>query len=255
MIRRLRALSRGSYGLLAGNVGARLGALGAVLIATVLIARHHGGAAAVGVYTLMHVLPALLGSLTSCGLAVAAAYFLAGPHRDDPRLPFTLIAIALVGGLVGMGIWFAASPLLGRLLFPGVPQELVTIAGLAVVTRLVVISAKSCSQGREDLRGSNAVILAEESMFLPVFVALTLAGAGSFGAVILGLILADCITGSLAWFRLTRNGFFTGAARPSRALARRIAVYGSRGQVGGLIQQLNLRLDFIILSALAGPAM
>jgi O-antigen/teichoic acid export membrane protein len=253
MMRRLRALSRGSYGLLAGNVAARLGAMGAIMLSTLLLARQHG-AAAVGIYTLMHVLPALLGSLTSCGLAVAAAYFLAGPESRNARLPLTLVAVALTGGAVGMAIWVAALPLLGPLLFPGLPLGLIAVAGFAVVTRLVAITAKSCSQGKEDLRGSNFVILAEEAMFVPVYLVLTAVGTHGYTVVILGLVLSDVITGTLAWWRLARKGFFAGAARPSLALARRLAAYGTRGQVGGLVQQLNLRLDFVILSALAGPA-
>jgi O-antigen/teichoic acid export membrane protein len=254
MTRRLRRLTRGSYGVLAGNVGARFGALGAVTLATLLIAHRHHGAAAVGIYTLMHVLPAVLGSLTSCGVAVAAAYFLAGPDRENARLPLTLVAVALGGGLVGMALWIAVSPWLGPLLFPGVAIGLVAFAGAAVVTRLVVITAKSCSQGREDLRGSNCVILAEEAMFAPVYIVLTRLGAEPFTAVVVGLVLSDTITGTLAWCRLARKQFFAGAARPSPALARRLASYGMRGQVGGLVQQLNLRLDFVILSAMAGPA-
>jgi len=253
MIGRLRELARGSYGLLAGNVAARLGAMGAIMLATLLLARH-GGAAAVGVYALMHVLPALVGSIISCGVAVAAAYFIAGPDGRDPRLPLTLVGAALAGGVVGTALWIAAAPLLGRVVFPGVPLIVVAVGGIAVLTRLVVIMAKSCSQGKEDLRGSNYVIVAEETMFLPVYVTLTVAGVHGLMAVVLGLVLSDTITGTAAWCRLARKGFFRGAARPSFALARRIASYGTRGQVGGLIQQLNLRLDFIILSVLAGPA-
>lgn len=253
MTRRLRSLLRGTNGLLAGNVAARLGALGATFIATVLIAHEHGPAA-VGVYALMHVLPALLGSLTSFGVSVAAAYFLAGPYRNNSSLALTLVTVSLLGGVVGMGLWFAASALIGPLLFPGVPIILVAAAGLAVLTRLVVITAKSCSQGTEDLRGSNFVIFGEESVFLPVYGALSFVTTGHFTAVILGLVGSDMITGTWAWFRLTRRGFFTGATRPSFALARRLAAYGTRGQVGGLMLQLNLRLDFVILSVLAGPA-
>ena len=58
----------------------------------------------------------------------------------------------------------------------------------------------------------------------------------------------------LGWRRLSRRGFFAGATRPSLELARRVASYGWRAQVGGVIFLLNLRLDFIILDAMAGPA-
>jgi O-antigen/teichoic acid export membrane protein len=253
MTRRLRNLVGGTYGVLAGNVVARLVAMGAIMLATLLLA-HRDGPAAVGIYALLHVLPALVGSVISCGLAVSAAYFLAGPDRNDPRLPLTLLSIALVGGVGGLLLWFAATPLMAPLLFPSVPFSRVFVAGIAVATRLVVISAKSCSQGKQDLRGSNFVIAAEETMFLPVYGVLALLGARGYTIVVLGLVLSDCVTGSLAWWRLSRRGFFEGAVRPSWALARRMAAYGTRGQVGGLMLQLNLRLDFIILSAIAGPA-
>jgi O-antigen/teichoic acid export membrane protein len=72
--------------------------------------------------------------------------------------------------------------------------------------------------------------------------------------VVASLLIADVTTASLAWGRLVRRGFFVGARRPSRRLARLVAVYGIRAQVGGLISQLNLRLDFILLTALTGPA-
>jgi O-antigen/teichoic acid export membrane protein len=66
--------------------------------------------------------------------------------------------------------------------------------------------------------------------------------------------LADLGTFTFGWSRLARRGFFRHAARPSRALARQLAGYGMRAQVGGIITQLNLRLDFVILTVLTGPA-
>jgi O-antigen/teichoic acid export membrane protein len=53
---------------------------------------------------------------------------------------------------------------------------------------------------------------------------------------------------------LTRRGFLAGAGRPSLQLARRIYVFGSRGQLGSLLSLLNLRFDFVVLAAIAGPA-
>ena len=51
-----------------------------------------------------------------------------------------------------------------------------------------------------------------------------------------------------------RRGFFRGQRGWSRPLAQRIAMFGTRGQVGGVMSLLNLRLDFVLLSAFAGPA-
>jgi O-antigen/teichoic acid export membrane protein len=53
---------------------------------------------------------------------------------------------------------------------------------------------------------------------------------------------------------VARRGFFTGARPPALGLARRIGSYGWRAQVGGVVSLLNLRLDFILLNVMAGPA-
>jgi O-antigen/teichoic acid export membrane protein len=242
-----------AYGSLAGNVVARVVALNSLFVATLLVARD-GGPAVVGIYALLRVLPALIGMVVSCGLPVAIAYFLAGPNRDDRRLPLTIIAMAAAGGAVGVVLWVVATPLFDDLLFPGVSTGLVALAGLLVLTRLVTITAKSCSQGSDDLPGANRVIVLEELMFLPAYGAVWAAGLRGYAAVVAALLLADVATSALGWARLARRSFFRSATRPSRELTRTIASYGARAQAGGLITQLNLRLDFILLSILAGPA-
>jgi O-antigen/teichoic acid export membrane protein len=253
-MRGLRKLPNGRYNALAGNVTARLGALGCLFVATVLLARS-GSAAVVGIYALLHVLPGLVGTVISAGLPGAVAYFLAGPRRDDRRLPLTLAAIALGGGAAGAALWLVAAPLLGHVLFPRVGTALVLASGGLVISRLVVTTAKSCSQGANDLAGSNRVIFTEEFMFLPAYGVLWIASVRGFAAVILGMLLADAATASLSWGRLVRRGFFRDADRPSPALARDIAAYGCRAQVGTVMSQLNLRLDFILLNVITGPAL
>ena len=249
----MRHISTGRYGLLVGNVAARVAALGCVFLITLLLARD-GGPAVVGVYALLHVLPGLLGTVVSSGLPVAAPYFLAGADRDDPRLPSTLVAMAVGGGIAGAALWIASAPLVGPLLFPDLSVTLVMLAGLAVLSRLITITAKACSQGSEDLPGSNLVIVAEQCMFLPAYSVLWLVGIHGFAAVVGSLLLADSATSSLAWTRLVRRNFFPTVTRPSLQLARRVASYGLRAQIGGVMTQLNLRLDFVLLTLLTGPA-
>src|SRR5207248_2439675 len=197
----------------------------------------------------------LVGTIISAGLPGACAYFLAGPRRDDRRLPLTLAAIALGGGAVGTILWLAAAPLLGDVLFPKVGLALVLASGGLVLSRLVVTAAKSCSQGANDLAGSNRVIFIEEFMFLPAYGVLWTVGARGFAAVIFGMLPADTATASLSWGRLVRRSFFRDVQRPSFALARDIAAYGTRAQVGTVMSQLNLRLDFILLNVITGPAL
>src|SRR5205085_947191 len=102
---------------------------------------------------------------------------------------------------------------------------------------------------------SNRVIFIEEFMFLPAYGVLWAVGARGFAAVIFGMLLADTATASLSWGRLVRRSFFRDVQRPSFALARDIAAYGTRAQVGTVMSQLNLRLDFILLNVITGPAL
>ncbi len=250
---RLRATFGGRYAVLFGNIAARLAALVALALATLVVARS-GGPAAVGVYVLLRVLPSLIGVLCAAGLPGSVAYFRAGPHRDNPRLPFTLISIALVGGVAGAVVWMAASSLIEQGLFPDLSLGLVVLSGVLVLTRVMVATAKSCSQGSDDLRGANRVIFMEEFNFLPAYGLVWAVGGRGFTAVVLGLLLADLATLSLAWGRLIRRRFFAEAAPPSWGLARIIVAYGLRAQLGGVISLMNLRLDFILLTVLTGPA-
>jgi O-antigen/teichoic acid export membrane protein len=241
------------YGVLAGNVGARLAALATAAVTTFLVART-GGAAMVGILALLRVLPGLVGVVLSFGLPGAITYFRAGPHREDKRLPLTVVGMAFAGGTVGMLVWIVASPLLGRVLFEHLSLGVVALAGVIVLTKLFVATSKASLQGNDDLPGSNRVIFLEEFMFLPAYGGLWAAGVHGYAALVVSLILSDLATASFGWLRLHRHGFFAKAGRPSLALARRIGSYGLRGQVGGVVTLLNLRLDFVLLGIIAGPA-
>jgi len=54
--------------------------------------------------------------------------------------------------------------------------------------------------------------------------------------------------------RLARRNFFEQRPRPSLQLAAAWPPNGFRAQVGGVITQLNLRLDFVVLTLMTGPA-
>lgn len=251
--RSARRLISGAFSTLLANVAARILALASVGLCTLLIARADG-AAGVGIYALLRVLPGLAGVVISCGLPGAVAYFLAGPTRDDRRLAATIAAMTLTGGAAGAVGWLALVPLAGGRLFEGVGTMLVALAGVTVLTQLIVATVKSCAQGSGDMRGANLVIVNEELMFLPAYGGLWAAGVTGNTALVAALVAADVITFAWALARLRRRGFFSDAQGPSAALARRIAAYGLRAQVGGIMTLLNLRLDFILLSVLAGPA-
>jgi O-antigen/teichoic acid export membrane protein len=235
------------------NVVALAGSMTALGIATLWVARI-GGPVAVGDYALLRILPWLLAVIVSGGLAGAISYFLAGPTRDDPRVRSTVVAIAIISAIVGALLWLAGAPLLHRVFLQDLPSGLLTVVAVRVGLRLFVITGKAAAQGTHDLPGSNRTILLEELMFLPAYGLLLALHVRDMTAVVGALLLADTATGLFAWTRLFRRGFLVGASRPSIEMARRIYMFGTRGQLGSLLSLVNLRFDFLFLAAIAGPA-
>lgn len=238
------------------NLGSRVIAMAAVGAVTVLVART-GGPSDVGVLALLRVLPGLVGVLAACGLPSAVGYFIAGPDRDHPRLWPTLIAIMVAGGVAGTLVWFAVAPLIQRFIISSTTVAVVTAAGITVLTQLPVAVAKASLQALEDLRGSNVVMAAEEVAFLPAYLAGYLLGLRGPWLIVVALLVADVVVAIPAWVRVSRRVRQSGSRVSGRAdlgLARRVFRFGIRSQVGGVVGLLNLRLDFIVLGAMAGPA-
>lgn len=247
----LRRWVTGERGTLTANVGARVVALVALGIATVLVART-GGAVAVGVLTLLRVLPGLAGVLVSCGLPGAVPYFLAR-SGDQSRTRPTLLALTCLSSGAAAAVWLVASPVLHVAFFRDLSVGLVAVSATAVASQLPVAVGKALLQGGDDLRGANLAIAAEETAFLPAY-ALLLPFVHGTALLLAALVLADVAVAGWIAVRLGARGFFRACGRPSVALSREVVSYGLRGQVGGALSLLNLRFDFALLGALAGPA-
>ncbi|MFI7402299.1 polysaccharide biosynthesis C-terminal domain-containing protein [Streptomyces sp. NPDC049541] len=235
-----------------GNLVAQGSAVAVVFVASLLVARL-SGAEVLGEYALLRVLPWLTGVVVSCGLPLASAYFLAGERRDDPALRPTLALLAAAGSAAGALLWLAAVPLLAPL-FPTVPVWQLTLLAVTVITQLLTVWGKACCQGRADMRGANLVIVAEEFLFLPAYGAALLVGLRDADAVVAGLVVGGTAATVTSLGRLARTGFGRRWGRPSHPLAREVLRYGASGQLGNVLLLVNLRLDFVIVDALSGPA-
>jgi O-antigen/teichoic acid export membrane protein len=250
-----RALLRRPGRSVVDNLGARLVALASVALVTVMVART-GGASDVGLLTLLRVLPGLAGVLAACGLPGAMGYFVAGEDRMDARLWPTIHVVMAFGAVLGTLVWMGLIPVLSGHLITASTGVLV-VAGITVATQLPVAVGKACLQAQGDSRGSNIATAAEEAAFVPAFVGLWLVGARGGWLLVLSLLIADVVVAVGTWLRIRNRAAVAGAprgGRPDRQLAVRMVRFGLRNQVGGVVGLLNLRLDFIVLGALAGPA-
>lgn len=238
------------------NATARAAALGSLVLATVLVARL-GGPEDVGILALLRALPGLVGVVAACGLPGAMAYFLSGPDARHRALWPTTLLLMGVGAAAGTVFWLAVSRWIGGWFLSGVPLPVVAVAGVTVATQLPVAVGKSCLQGMEDMRGANWVIVAEEASYLPIFGLSHLMGLRSGWAIVVSLLAADVAVAAGAWLRIVlvlRRRRVPLQGRADRELAKRMAGFGWRNQVGGVLGLVNLRLDFLVLGAIAGPA-
>jgi O-antigen/teichoic acid export membrane protein len=233
------------------NLAAQVGALACLGVASVVIART-GGPVAVGNYALLRLLPWLAGRVLSCGMPSCITYFLAGPSRNDPRLRPTITAVTLGAGALGALVWIVAAPLLRDGLFHGMALNLVVFAGVAVFTQLCVTTAKACLQGESEMGALNWAIFLEEFLFLPAFAVGWALGLRDTGVVIFALVVADLSITAWACVRLAPHGFFSWG-RLSPRLARQLASFGARSQVGDFLWLTSLRLDFAFVTFFAGP--
>jgi O-antigen/teichoic acid export membrane protein/O-antigen ligase len=252
-VRRLGArVAKAVPGVLTANVAARIVAIGALTAATILVA-HAGGPKLLGELTLLRVLPGLAGVLIGCGLPSAVPYFLAG--RDtaaSPKVRATLLMLTMAGSLAAAGCWLALSPVLHRVFFHPWHIGVVLASTVPVFSQLWVAVGKSFLQGEHDMSGANWAIALEEAAFLPVYVALLPVLHGT-GLLLTALVGADVLVAAGIAVRLVKRGFFKNWERPEWRLAMQICRYGLRGQIGGMLSLVNLRLDVAILGALVGP--
>jgi lipopolysaccharide/colanic/teichoic acid biosynthesis glycosyltransferase/O-antigen/teichoic acid export membrane protein len=236
------------------NLAAQGAALASVSVASLLVARV-GGPSVLGEYALLRVLPWLFGVVLSCGLPTATAFFLAGDRAGDPRLRPTLSLMTVAGAGLGALAWLACAGPFHAVFFKQMPLRLVVIAAVLVVTQLGTVTAKGCCQGSGDIAGANLVIVAEEAWFVLVYPAVMFArGRQGVAPVLIALIISGVLATGTGVLRLGQRRFFEGWEQPSAALARRIAAFGARGQLGNMLWLTNLRFDFVLLGALAGPA-
>ncbi len=237
--------------VLTANVAARVVALASLSAATVLVARA-GGPKLLGELTLLRVLPGLIGVLVGCGLPSAAPFFLAGKDWDKGRLRTTIVLLTLAGALAASACWLVLSPLIHQVFFHPWHMGVVLAAAVPVFSQLWVATGKSFLQGEDDMRGANWAIAAEEAIFLPVYVGLLPVMHGT-SLLMTALVGADVLVTLGIAVRLARRGYTRGWGRPDLRLAREICGYGIRGQIGGMLSLVNLRLDVAILGALVGP--
>lgn len=255
---RQRLLRRGAGGPggaagITGNLAARVLALVGVAAATVVVARL-GGAVDVGLFTLLRVLPGIVGVVAACGLPGSLGYVV-GRDQEADRLWPTLLTLLGIGCVAGAALWLVVVLPLHAVLLPSAGPAVALAAGVTVVTQLPVASSKAAVQALGDTRRANILTAAEELVLLPVLLGLAVLGMRGAWLLVMSLLVADVLVAALgARFVVASAPTPVRVGRWDRHLAGTVLRFGARNQVGGIIGLLNLRLDVVIIAALTGPA-
>lgn len=207
-----------------------------------------------GVFGALGVVPDFFASLGSLGFGPAMVYHVAREGEDPRQALGSLLLFAPVTGLLLAGLCHV---LMARGLVSGENAEL--LAGYAPFLLAAIPFTLLRRLGQDLLMGQSSIRAFNLSRFLETFFPFLLflilwGGLGFPGleAAVWGWFVSLVLNALVPVAALVRGGFRP--ARPSLSFIRRNLAYGLRGHVGDIFHLTLLRLDFMFLAAMAGPA-
>jgi O-antigen/teichoic acid export membrane protein len=244
-------------GRFTGNVATTLLAQILFLVLSILnsaILVRRLGPSGKGILDLAVLVPQMLGLILGLGLGVANVYF-TGTRRfglsvlTSNSAAFTLIASG--AGVVIVAVLYVTG-LFGRIL-PGVPLTVIVVATIGLPAVIGLSYLNGILMGLNRITTANLITVAQGAAVLLMNLLLVVAlRVGLVGAV------AASITGSgvallLAGIALLRLG---PSFRPrwDPVVAGATVSFGTRAQVGNIMQTLNYRLDAFLVNGYRGTA-
>src|SRR2546429_470835 len=131
-------------------------AIGALVVANTL------GARGAGLFTLARVVPTVAAGLLGAGITIANPYFIGRRRHSVQVIAETNVVLGLVFGLVGLGAWIVAGPLLMTSFFRNVSACPVALLGVSVPILLLRNYLNSIQQGLQAFTEANLVLFVED---------------------------------------------------------------------------------------------
>jgi O-antigen/teichoic acid export membrane protein len=214
------------------------------LVAGVILARALGPTGR-GIYALALLVPSVLVLLANLGVGNALIYYLARRTYDTERMIGQLISLALMLGVAATIILVAFTALFGRPALPGVPLDLVLIAGAAITLGLFFYFCLSFTQGMQAFVAFNSLYLVNAGA-LVIFLLGLLVVPGSVTIAVVAWSLSWVPTALLGIFWLSRYGRLN--IRFDRGLSRSLLRFGIVGYLAFITNYLNFRLDTFLVN-------
>lgn len=223
------------------------------LAISILLARGLGKEAR-GQYTLIILLPELLLTFTSLGIAPATIYFVGHGDFSITRViknnTFLSITLSIVSSTIGIILILIASDHL----FPNVSRWYLLLSLLSIPISLLLTSLISIFQGMQDFKSFNLIGMASQLLFLVLILIMVWWQNGQ----LLGALTAYITTNFLTLMLVL--GLLWVRYRPSIDLSqildqryiRHLFSYGALAHLANIFSFLNYRIDNLILNTLAG---
>jgi len=220
------------------------------LVAGVILARTLGPGGR-GEYALALLGPSLVVLAANLGVSNALIYHLARRTYRIDQLIGQVTSLALLLGAVAAVALIGVVALFGKTVLPGVPLNLVVIAGLSVPLALFFYFSLSFSQGLQKFAAFNGLYVVN-AVALLVFLVPLFWTRGNVSIAVGAWSLSWIPTAALGIFFLAGWGRLNVRFDPkvSRALLR----FGIVGYVSWLTNYLNIRLDTFLVNIFANVA-
>ena len=203
-----------------------------------------------GIYALALAAPSALVLFANLGVSNALVYHLARRTFPIDQLIGQVLVLSLVLGGIATVVLLGALALFGRVALPGVPLELVVIAGVSIPLGLLFYYCLAVTQGLEKFREFNVIYIlngvASVVLILPLLV--------MFGNVTLAVA-----AWSLRWIVTTVVGLVFLAKRGrlnlrfNRKVSSALMRFGLVGYLSYLMSFLNFRLDNFLVNIFRDP--
>jgi stage V sporulation protein B len=222
----------------------RLASVGAGFLTSVLAARILG-ASAVGAAGVAMTIATVSALVCNGGLNIAAIYFLGRrPHerREIVRHTFTL---GLVAGALAILLVAASAPIIAGLI-PALPAELFVAAAVLAASIIGFELGGSLVLGL-DLRGMYLRVQSVEGIGSLVTTAVILLAVSPTSTGFVAAAAMAYLAAALYATLTVRRSVGTGLLGFDARFSREAIGLGLRGQVGNVLQFLNLRLDLLLI--------
>ena len=214
------------------------------LVAGIILARALGPGGR-GLYSLALVAPSALVLVANFGVSNALTYHLARRTFRIDQLIGQVIALALILGGVTTVALLVAVALFGKAILPGVPTNLVVIAGLSLPLGLFFYFTLSFCQGLERFVEFNVLYLVN-AVALVVFLVPLFWARGNVTLAVGAWSLSWVPTAIVGLVFLARRGRLN--VRLDPAVTRALLRFGLVGYLSFLTNYLNFRLDTFLVN-------